>query len=169
MLIQRRAFVALVAVTAVTLAGCGFQLRGSNGQSRLPFKKIFINVAESSPFGTQLKRYIRASGETEIVNDAKSADATLDILSEGRDRAVRSLNTQGRIREYTLFYKMRFKVRDAKEKELLAPTEIVLKRDVSYNESQAIAKEAEEELLYRDMQSDMVQQVLRRLVALKPE
>ena len=62
---------------------------------------------------------------------------------------------------------MKFRVKDSKEKELLAPTELVLKRDISFNESQVIAKEKEEEMLYRDMQSDVVQQILRRMSALK--
>ena len=49
----------------------------------------------------------------------------------------------------------------------LAPTLITLKRDISYNSSQELSKDAEEVLLYRDMQSDMVQQILRRLAAIK--
>lgn len=167
MRIHRRAFVGIVAAAAVTLAGCGFQLRGSGGQSSLPFKTLYLNVPETSAFGVQLRRYIRAGGETQLASDAQSAEATLDVLSETRDRTVRSLNTQGRIREISLFYKLRFRVRDAAGKELIPANELTLRRDVGFNESQVIAKEAEEELLYRDMQSDMVQQVLRRLAALR--
>src|SRR4051812_35343292 len=106
MRIQRRALVALTVGIAV-LSACGFQLRGSNGQSALPFKTIYVGVPESSPLGVQLKRYIRASGDTQIVTDPKAAEATLDILSETRDKKILSLNTQGRIREYTLFYRVR--------------------------------------------------------------
>jgi LPS-assembly lipoprotein len=36
---------------------------------------------------------------------------------------------------------------------------------VSYDDTQVLAKESEEQLLFRDMQSDMVQQILRRLAA----
>jgi len=50
---------------------------------------------------------------------------------------------------------------------LIAPTEIVQQRDISFNESAVLAKEAEEALLYRDMQTDIVQQLLRRLAAVK--
>ena len=39
-----------------------------------------------------------------------------------------------------------------------------LTRDISFND-QVLAKEAEEVLLYRDMQTDMVQQIVRRLSA----
>lgn len=163
---NRRTVIALTA--AAMLSACGFQLRGSNGQTALPFKTIYVGFPETSPLGTELKRHIRASGDTSVVTDPKGAQAILDVLSETREKAILSLNTQGRVREYTLYYKLRFRVRDDKNNELLAPTDIILKRDISFNESQVMAKESEEALLYRDMQSDLVQQMLRRLQALKP-
>lgn len=166
MTMKRRTLLALAPVAL--LSACGFQLRGSNGHTALPFKTILVGFPETSPLGTELKRYIRASGSTEVVTDPAAAQAILDVLSESREKAVLSKNTQGRVREYTLYYKLRFRVRDNKNNELLAPTDIVLKRDISFNESQVMAKESEEALLYRDMQSDLVQQMLRRLQALKP-
>jgi LPS-assembly lipoprotein len=59
-------------------------------------------------------------------------------------------------------------VRDPKGAELLGPTEITLKRNMAFDETQVLAKEAEANLLYRDMQGDVVQQMLRRVAALKP-
>jgi LPS-assembly lipoprotein len=38
---------------------------------------------------------------------------------------------------------------------------------MTYNERDALAKEQEEELLYRAMQSDIASQVLRRLAAIQ--
>lgn len=168
MQMKRRALCALTMATALLLSACGFQLRGSSGQANLPFKTIYLGFAPTSPLGTELRRTIRGSGGTEVVTDAKAAQAVIEVLSESREKVVLSLNTQGRVREFTLFYKFRFRVKDGQEKELLAPTDIVLKRDISFNEAQVIAKEKEEELLYRDMQSDLVQQILRRLAAIKP-
>lgn len=159
-----RAIVVSLACAAL-LGACGFQLRGSDGRAAIPFKTIYIGVPETSPLGIELRRNIRAR-DTQIVSDPKAAEAIIEVLDEGRDRAIQSLNTQGRIREIALLYRLRFRVKDAANKELLATTEIVLKRNISFNESQAIAKEKEEELLYRDMQSDLVQQILRRLSAL---
>ena len=162
---KRRAALALT--TALLLSACGFQLRGSNGQASLPFKTIYIGIPESSPLGIELRRNIRASGDTTVVTDPKQAQAIIEVLQESREKATLSLNTQGRVREYSLYYKLRFRVKDGKDKELLAPTEILLKRNISFNESQVIAKEKEEEMLYRDMQTDLVQQILRRLAALR--
>jgi LPS-assembly lipoprotein len=167
---KRNAIHALTTLTlaaTVLLSACGFQLRGSNGHNALPFKSVYVSFPENSPVGTELRRYIRASGDTVVVNDPKAAQAVLELLSESREKAVLTLNSQGRVREYSLFYKLRFRVKNGTEKELLPPTEIVLKRDITFNESQVMAKEKEEEMLYRDMQSDLVQQILRRLSALK--
>lgn len=162
---KRRAVLALT--TALMLSACGFQLRGANGKAALPFRTIYLGIPDSSPLGIELRRNIRASGDTTIVTNPKEAEAIIEVLQESRDKATLTLNTQGRVREYSLYYKLRFRVKDNKDKELLAPTEITLKRDLSFNESQIIAKEKEEEMLYRDMQSDLVQQILRRLAVLK--
>ena len=168
MALTRRAFCILAVGSLPALSACGFHLRGSQGEANLPFKTLYLDVAESSPLGIELKRTIRANGGTEIVSDAKSAEARLEVTREVREKVIQSLNSQGRIRQYTLFYKLVFRVRSSTDAELLAPTEIVLKRDISFNESQVLAKEAEEALLYRDMQTDLVQQILRRLAAIKP-
>ena len=46
-------------------------------------------------------------------------------------------------------------------------SEILLKRELTYTESAALAKEQEEAFLYRAMQSDIVSQVLRRLASVQ--
>ena len=163
-----RASFALAIAATLGLSGCGFQLRGSNGEANLPFKTMYLGIPESSPLGSELKRNIRANGGTQIVTEAKDADARLDIMSETREKVIQSLNSQGRIRQYTLYYRVTFQVKGKGEAILLPPTPIVLKRDISFNESQILAKEAEDALLYRDMQTDLVQQILRRLAAIKP-
>jgi len=165
--LRRRIASTLALAVLLSLTACGFTLRGTGQSASLPFQTVFLGVADNSPLGTELKRYLRAS-KVDVVTDKKAAQAFIEILAEGRQKTVQSLNTQGRIREYALFYRMTFQVKNAAGAVLLAPTEIVLKRDISFNESQVIAKEKEEELLYRDMQSDLVQQILRRLAAIKP-
>jgi LPS-assembly lipoprotein len=166
---KRRTFLQSgLAIGAVAmLSGCGFHLRGAR-QATLPFRKIYVGFPQNSDFGIELKRNIIASGTTEVVTDPKAAEAIIEILGESREKVILSLNSQGRVREYTLYYKMQFRVKNNQDKELLAPTEIVLKRSISFNESQVMAKEKEEEMLYRDMQTDLVQQLLRRLEAIKP-
>ena len=161
-----RALAALL--MAGVLAGCGFQLRGSDGQYNMPFQSIWLSFNESSPLGTELKRNLRAGDTVRIETDASKAQALFDVISETRGKSILSLNSLGRVREYSLSYTLVFQVRDANNRQLLGPTEITLRRNIAFDESQVLAKESEEALLYRDMQSDLVQQILRRLAAIKP-
>ncbi|MES2129210.1 MAG: LPS assembly lipoprotein LptE [Pseudomonadota bacterium] len=158
----------LLVSLALLLSACGFQLRGSNGQFSMPFHSIYLAFPDTSALGIELKRNLRGGDGVTVVTEADKAEAQLDVISEARGKTILSLNSQGRVREYLLTYTLVFRVRDGKGKELLAPTEIALKRSISFNENQTLAKESEEVLLYRDMQTDLVQQILRRLAAIKP-
>ncbi len=153
-----RMLLALCLVT--TLGSCGFHLRGA---VNLPFPSLYVNVSNASQFGHELKRALRAS-DVRLTDNAKEAAATLSILSELREREILSLGGQGRVREYQLRYRVAYQVTDAK-RVITPPTQIVLKRDISFNDAEVLAKESEEALLYRDMQLDAVQQLLRRLEA----
>lgn len=151
-------------LSLLILSGCGFALRGP---VTFPFASIYVGFPDSSSLGGELKRNIRANGKTLVSTDAGNSEVVLEVLGETREKTILSLNSQGRVREYNLAYTLRFRVRDKAGKEMLAPTVISLKRNISFNETQVLAKEAEEGLLYRDMQSDLVQQIMRRLAVLK--
>ena len=157
--------VAILALAWLT-ASCGFQLRG---QARLPFETLYIGVPEISQLGAELKRNIIAGTHTRLVNDATQAQAILSISAEDRSKSILSFDTSGRVREFQLRYRLSFRVHDSRGRDYLPHSEIQLTRDISFNDAQVLAKEAEELLLYRDMQSDMVQQILRRLSAAPAE
>jgi len=161
-----RTFVLALALLA-GLSACGFQLRGSGGQYSMPFKSIYLAFPETSALGIELRRNLRGGNLTDVVSDPKTAEALFDVISETRGKQILSLNAQGRVREYLLTYTLVFRLRDASGAEMLGPTEISLKRPLPYDERQVLAKESEEALLYRDMQTDLVQQVLRRMASLK--
>ncbi|MCL1886717.1 MAG: LPS assembly lipoprotein LptE [Betaproteobacteria bacterium] len=144
------------------LSACGFTLRGTGGDFRLPFKTLYINISGNDAFAATLRRHIRSTG-TEIVQDRKQADASLEILRRDRTREVLSLSTAGRVREYALFYTFRFQVTDRENRILMEPVEIRLRRTLIYDESQAYAREKEAEMLYEDMQNDVISQVVRRM------
>jgi LPS-assembly lipoprotein len=156
-------FLALLAA-ALALAACGFQLRGA---ATLPFGSLYVQAAPTSPFAVQFKRTVRVGGGTRIVERPEEAEAILQILSELQEKQILSLGGTGRVREFELRYRVSFRLTDAKNREHIPATEIVLKRDFSFNDEQALSKEAEEALLYRDMRNDAVQQLVRRLQAAK--
>ena len=72
------------------------------------------------------------------------------------------------MREKRLRYRYGYRVVDDKGRDLIAPGVIELNRDISYADSDVLAKTQEEDLLWRDMESDLVQQLMRRLSMTKP-
>jgi LPS-assembly lipoprotein len=154
-------------VIAASLTACGFQLRGSNGTYTMPFHSLYLTFDDTSALGTELKRNLRA-GKVDVADKPEQAEAQFVVLGENRGKSIQSLNSLGRVREYLLTYTLTFTVRDPKGVVLLPATEITLRRNMAFDETQVLAKESEEALLYRDMQADLVQQIMRRLAALRP-
>lgn len=159
----RRRLLALLAAAA--LAGCGFHLRGSLS---IPFETLHVAVPEHNEFGTNLKRAIRAQGNTRLVDTPQAAQAILTPTGEAREKTILSLNSAGRVREFQLRYRYSFRVHDREGRDLTAPATVILTRDMSFDDAAVLAKEQEEGLLWRDMEGDLVQQILRRLANAQP-
>lgn len=158
----------LTLAPAALLAACGFRLRGV---PEFSFDVLFIAAPTASALARELQRTLEGSGTTLKVlrdpADLMKAQVGLELLSEQRERVVVGQNASGQVRELQLRLRVKFRVRDISGIELLPETELLQQRDISYNETIALAKEAEEALLYRNMQTDIVQQLLRRLAVVK--
>lgn len=148
------------------LTACGFQLRQA---PEYAFDTIHVALAEASPLGIELRRQLATSGRLRVLPTAEIAQAqvVLEGLVDARDKVVAALNAAGQVREFQLRVRFKFRLRGKDGKRLIDDTEIMQQREISFSESVALAKEAEEALLYRNMQTDVVQQVLRRLAAVR--
>jgi len=153
-----------LAAAALLLAACGFQLRGA---APLPFSSLYVQAAPTSQLATQLKRAVRAGNGTRLTDRPEQAEVILQIMNELQEKQILSLSGGGRVSEYQLRYRVFFRLTDSKNREHIPASEIVLKRDYSFSDAQALSKEAEEALLYRDMRNDAVQQLVRRLQSAK--
>lgn len=145
---------------AFVLAACGFQMRGA---APLPFDTIYI-PGTSGGIALDLKRSIQAGTRTTVLDHAK-AEAVLEFTQDVREKLILSLAATGRVREFQLRYRVAFRVHDGKGGEFLPVSTVQLTREVSFNDTDVLAKETEEGLLFRDMQFDMVQLIMRRLAA----
>ncbi|HZE92906.1 MAG TPA: LPS assembly lipoprotein LptE [Rhizobacter sp.] len=162
---QRRAALFGLAGLAALLTGCGFELRRA---PELHFKTIYLGgFREHSPQADELRRSIAASTTTRVVDAPLQAEVILEAIDDSRDKGVVASTAAGQVREMQLSKRLNFKLFTRGGKPLIAPTEIVLTRDMTYNERDALAKESEEELLYRAMDADIAAQVLRRLAAIQ--
>jgi LPS-assembly lipoprotein len=145
------------------IAGCGFQLRGA---TELPFSRIALEgFAARSPLAEELKRTLAQSAE--VVPGPAQAQVVLHALSDTRERSVVASTSAGQVRELQLRVRLEFKLATPSGRELIPATELLLARDMSYSETQALAKEYEEAQLLRAMQSDIVAQLMRRLAKVK--
>jgi LPS-assembly lipoprotein len=162
---RRRALAASAALLAASLAaGCGFKMRGS---AELPFSTLYAGFAPTSAVGADFRRLIRASDGTQLVDRPEAAQARLDVLSELREKEIVSFSSSGRPREYQLRLRLTFRLVDAKGVELIPATELLIRREITTTDTQLVAKEQEEVIMYQEMQQDLVQQLLRRLAAVR--
>jgi LPS-assembly lipoprotein len=166
-LMKRRTTLALLAksslagLAGLSLSACGFKPRGAQ---KFAFESMAIQPNPGGALALELRRSVGGAVRVLPLGEPLTqAQVVLDILQEQREKTVVGVNATGQVREFQLRIRVRYRVRTPQGKELTPETEIVQKRDISFNESAVLAKEAEEVLLYRDMQRDIVQQLLRRL------
>jgi LPS-assembly lipoprotein len=158
---NRRLFLAGLPVALA--AGCGFQLRQLEG---MPFSTLYLDAPTGSPVAQRILAALKASRSTHLVASASEAEAVLKIEKEERTKAILSLSGAGRVIEYRVGLNLVYSI-SGKDKRLLAePETIDLSRDMTYSDTDQLAKNAEEKLLYRDMDDNAALRIIRRMQAL---
>ncbi len=169
---RRRAWLQLaLGAAALGLSGCGFALRKA---PTFAFDTVRIQGMEGTQVSRELRDALQANGLRVLTSTTPAtgagvpmAQAVLTVLVDQRERVVVGQTAAGQVRELQLRTRFVFRLRTPNDKILIDDVELLLERDISFNETQVLAKDAEEQLLYRDMRSDIVQQVVRRLAAVK--
>jgi LPS-assembly lipoprotein len=106
------------------------------------------------------------AGTTRVVATPAEAEAHLRVLQEEREKSVSAITASGRVYEYQLTLRVRYELLlTGREEPLIAPSRLETRRLISYSETAPTAKEAEEQLLYKDMQLDLGRQILRHVAA----
>ena len=162
----RRRVAFTFAVLSLTLSSCGFELRGAPA---VGIKTLAVTQVGDSKVAAEIRRTLSA-GPTRLVTTPKDAEAHLQVLREAREKTVYTLTGAGRVYEFQLRLAVKYQLTvPGREEPVIAPTDIEARRLITYVESAPIAKEAEEQLLYKDMQSDLARQILRHIAAVKRE
>lgn len=160
--------ITLLLMFVLLLSACGFQMRGHNGRgSEYGFHSVYVRTRAETPFITELRLNLELN-KLALASSSAQADLILDVVSEVNEKQIIGLSGAGQVLEYQLRYKVSLRAYDNKENDWLYPDEIALQRSLIYDDSQVLAKEQEEATLIRDMRSDAVQQVMRRLARAKP-
>lgn len=188
---NRRTFtLSLLALSASAamggLAGCGFELRRAPHMS---FKSVQLaGFAANSPLAAELAKALEDAGVSVVESSAVAAaqqnipaataasnpriltsHVVLDALSDSREQAVASITAFSQVRDLSLRTRFRFRLTRADGSNIIGPTELLLTNDLPYNEKDALAKIDESAAMHRAMQTDIVQQVMRRLAVVRPD
>jgi LPS-assembly lipoprotein len=159
----------LLLLMALALAACGFHLRGTNLKDvQFAFKSLYLKAPGETPFVTDLRKALIANKIT-LTTTADTADLVLEVVSEQTIKQILSLSGAGRVQEYQLFYTVSLRAYDNQQNDWLPVEEISLSRILPYDDTQVLAKQQEETMLYKDMRSDAVGQAVRRLYRAKPQ
>ena len=160
---RRRLLATLAALPAAAVGGCGFQLRRP---PELKFERIALTgFAPRSLLAEELRRQLLL--QVRVLDSPDKAQVVLHALEDLRERSVVASTAAAQVRELQLRLKLNFRVHTPGGRELITRSELLLQRDMSYTENAALAKEFEEAELFREMQADLVGQVLRRLAAVQ--
>jgi LPS-assembly lipoprotein len=152
-------------VLCLSLTACGFHLRG---QATYAFGSVYVNAPTNAQLAAELRRSLAGSGTATVSATPAGAQVIVDVTEVADDKQVLSISPGGRVQEYALAKAVRFSVRDPDGREWLKPDEIVVRRTYTYDDSERLARELQEQRLLREMQSDAVQQIVRRLQAARP-
>jgi LPS-assembly lipoprotein len=157
----RRTVLSSLALT--TLGGCGFRLRGSVSA---PTYTLSVR-GPTGGVGRALVSRLRAGGQGVWLAGDPKAPATTDyvlvIREDSRQRVVQGSNVSGQVRELNLKLNFRWSLLDANDVERLAPNDIVLEQDMSFNETDVLGKSEEEGALFDSLQERAVQRVISQL------
>ena len=158
----------LLLAAILPLAACGFHVRGSNpGDVTFAFKSLYLKAPAESPFIKELRKAMKAS-KINTVKTPDQAELVLEIISEQATRQILSLTGAGRVQEYQLFYRVNLRAYDSQQNDWLPADEISLSRILPWDDTQVLSKEQEAEGLNKDMRSDAVGQIVRRLNRARP-
>lgn len=155
----------LILCLALTLGACGFNLRGA---VQLPYQSLYISLPANSVLGADLRRQINANQPTLLVDSPQKAEAIFQQIDDNRERIIAAVNAEGRAREYQLRLRYSFRLVDSKGGPLTPINEIILAREVTYDDNQVLAKDQEEIFLWQTMEKDLATQIMRRLATMQP-
>ncbi len=158
--VRRRAL--LAAPATLLLGGCGFSRRQA---PRLAFASIaLVGFSPRSPMAAELSRVLRE--QVQLLPAPDRAAVVLEALADTREKSIVASTAAAQVREVQLRLRFHFSARTPGGRLLIPSAELMVARDLSTTESAALAKAHEEAELFREMQTDVVQQVLRRLAAI---
>ena len=162
----------LASALMLLLGSCGYHLRGAY---QLP-PQMDTTVIRSSNMNGDLVRSLTRSLETTGINVVSEENmprgmgaeqakvAVLQIFNEKQSKRILSVDVNGRVREFELYYKISMDLSGA-DGFFVPEQTLELSREFLFDPEDVLGKSDEEADLLRDMQHDMVRLIMLRLQA----
>ena len=151
-----RQFIAIFMLLIVV--SCGFHLRG---MTNLSFKTISIEGKELS-FSNNFKKILKTNN-IGIIPPTENPDLSLELLSEESEKRILSLSGQGLVREFEIFYRIRYRSKTSGSEIWSQENVLEIRRDFTYSDSNLIGKEEEEKQLNENMRSEVITNLLNQI------
>jgi LPS-assembly lipoprotein len=161
--VSRRRRRLLAAAPLLALAGCGFELKRA---AELRFDSIALTgFAPRSPLEKELRAALERS--VKVLEDQAKAQVVFQALTDQRTRRAVAFTASGQVRDIQLRMLLRYRAQTPAERELIPESKIEQIREMTFIEAKALGKQQEEQDLYREMQADMVLQLMLRLSTIR--
>ena len=144
------------------ISSCGFHMRG---MTEISFKTISLEGKELS-FTKNLKKVLN-SNKVAIVSSTENPELRVELLSEESEKRILSLSGQGLVREFEIFYRVRYRVKTI-DSEIWSQENIIeTRRDFTYSDSNLIGKEEEERQLNEAMRNEAITNLFNQIQLIK--
>jgi LPS-assembly lipoprotein len=168
---DRTTQVLLTCCSLLLLCSCGFHLRGQAGSTTLPAELETIRVrtvnTESNAVKVDMENALISQARAHVVRNEAEKAATLTLYDEKSETQVSAVGSDVRVAQLLLRYELTFDVTGASGKELMGKQSITLLRAFTFDKNNALAMNVEADEIRGRMRQDAVQQIIRRLAALK--
>jgi LPS-assembly lipoprotein len=144
------------------ISSCGFHMRG---MTEISFKTISLEGKELS-FTKNLKKVLN-SNKVAIVSSTENPELRIELLSEESEKRILSLSGQGLVREFEIFYRVRYRVKTI-DSEIWSQENIIeTRKDFTYSDSNLIGKEEEERQLNEAMRNEAITNLFNQIQLIK--
>ena len=144
------------------ISSCGYHMRG---MTEISFKTISLEGKELS-FTKNLKKVLN-SNKVAIVSSTENPELRVELLSEESEKRILSLSGQGLVREFEIFYRVRYRVKTI-DSEIWSQENIIeTRKDFTYSDSNLIGKEEEERQLNEAMHNEAITNLFNQIQLIK--
>jgi LPS-assembly lipoprotein len=145
-------------LTLLMITSCGFHLRG---MTEISFKTVSLEGKELS-FTKNLKKTL-TSNKVAIVLPTENPELRVELLSEESEKRILSLSGQGLVREFEIFYRVRYRVKTVDSETWSQENILETRRDFTYSDSNLIGKEEEERQLNESMRNEAITNLFNQI------